>query len=133
MGFREQPNTVTLTFEAGHELHGLEATLKGLTIGEFLTFTGMDGGDGEGSSKTIERFHESLISWNLEDADGQPIPVAESRNRPHRMIIDLNNAYVEALTGVHKNDPLPDASPSGEIYPELSEIPTQPLSESLAS
>lgn len=133
MGFREQPNTITLTFEAGHELHGLEATCQGLTIGEFLTFTGMDGSDGESSGATIERFHTSLISWNLEDTDGNPIPVSESRGRPHRMIIELNNAYVAALTGVHKNDPLPDASPSGETYPELSAIPTEPLSESLAS
>jgi hypothetical protein len=133
VGFREQPNTITLTFDEGDELHGLEVTLKGVTIGEFMAFTGMDGSEGADTGKTIDRFHESLISWNLEDADGTPIPVAESRNRPHRMILRLNNAYVDALTGVHMNDPLPDGSPSGETYPELSSIPTQPLSESLAS
>jgi len=133
VGFREQPNTVTLTFEEGDELHGLEATLKGITIGEFLAFTGMDGSDGDNAAKTIERFHESLISWNLEDADGNPVPVSESRNRPHRLIIRLSNAYTETLTGVHNSDPLPDNSSSGESYPELSAIPTEPLSESLAS
>lgn len=133
MGFREQPNTITLRFEEGDELHGLEATLHGVTIGEFMAFTGWDGSDGADTGKTIERFHEALISWNLEDADGQPIPVSESRDRPHRLILRLNNAYVDALTGVHKNDPLPDSSTSGESYPELSAIPTEPLSESLAS
>jgi hypothetical protein len=132
VGFREQPNTITLRFKEGDELHGLEATLKGLTIGEFFTFTGMDGSEGDNSAKTIERFHESLISWNLEDADGKPIPVGESRNRPHRMIIELNNAYVEALTGVHKSDPLPDSSTSGENSP-APVIPMAPLSESQAS
>ena len=132
MGFREQPNTITLRFKEGDELHGLEVTLKGLTIGEFLTFTGMDGSDGESSGGTIERFHASLISWNLEDADGQPIPVSESRNRPHRMIISLNNAYVEALTGVPKNDPLPESSTSGETSP-APVIPMAPLSQSQAS
>lgn len=133
MGFREQPNTVTLTFEPGDELHGLEVTLKGVTIGEFLTFTGMDGSDGDDTAKTIERFHTSLISWNLTDADEKPIPVSESRNRPHRLIIKLSNAYVAALTGVPNSDPLPESSTSGESYPELSAIPTEPLSESLAS
>lgn len=133
MGYREQPNTVTLTFEEGHELHGLEVTCQGMTIGEFVAFTGWDGGEGMGTGKTLERFHDSLISWNLEDADGQPIPVSESRGRPHRLILRLNNAWVEALTAVHKSDPLPDVSPSGETYPELSAIPTEPLSESLAS
>lgn len=132
MGFREQPNTITLRFKEGDELHGLEVTLKGLTIGEFIAFTGMDGSDGESSGGTIERFHTSLISWNLEDADGRPIPVSESRNRPHRMIITLNNAYVEALTGVHKSDPLPDSSTSGENSP-APVIPMAPLSESQAS
>lgn len=133
MGFREQPNTITLTFAEDDEHHGLEATLEGLTIGEFMAFTGMDGGDGADVSKTIERFHEALISWNLTDADDKPIPVSESRHRPHRLIIKLSNAYTEALTGVPKSDPLPDSSTSGESYPELSAIPTQPLSESLAS
>lgn len=132
MGFREQPNTITLTFKEDDELHGLEVTMRGVTIGEFMAFTGMDGGEGDGAGKTIDRFHTALLAWNLEDADGNPIPVTESRNRPHRLILTLSNAYVDALTGVHKSDPLPDDSPSGETYPELSAIPTQPLSESLA-
>lgn len=133
MGFREQPNTVTLTFREDDELHGLEVTLQGMTIGEWMQATGMDGGDGDDLAKTIARFHESLISWTLEDADGKPIPVSESRGRSHKLIMRLNNAYVEALTGVHKSDPLPESSSSGESYPELSAIPTEPLSESLAS
>lgn len=132
MGFREQPNTITLTFEPGDELHGLEVTLQGLTIGEFFAFTGMDGSEGDNGVKTVERFHNSLISWNLEDTDGQPIPVSESRNRPHRLILGLNSAYVEALTGVPKSDPLPESSTSGEPS-QAPVIPMAPLSESQAS
>lgn len=133
MGFREPDSTITLRFEEGHELHGLEVTLRGMSIGDWMQATGMDGSDGDNTAQTIERFHEALISWNLEDADGKPVPVSESRSRSHKLIMRLNNAYVEALTGVHKNDPLPASSPSGETYPELSAIPTEPLSESLAS
>lgn len=132
MGYREQPNTVTLTFAEGDELHGLEAICHGMSIGDFMAFTGWDGSEGAGTGKTIEHFHESLISWNLEDADGQPIPVSESRNRPHRLILRLNNAFVEALTGVHKSDPLPESSTSGETSP-APVIPMAPLSQSQAS
>lgn len=132
MGYREQPNTVTLTFAEGDDLHGLEATLNGMSIGEFMASMGWDGSEGDDTGKTMERFHNALISWNLEDAAGQPIPVSESRNRPHRMIMRLNNAYVEALTGVHKSDPLPESSTSGETSP-APVIPMAPLSESQAS
>lgn len=132
MGFREQPNTVTLTFEEGDELHGLEVTLQGMSIGDFMAFTGWDGSDGAGTGKTIERFHEALVSWNLEDSNGAPVPVSESRNRPHRLILRLNNAYVEALTGVPKSAPLPESSTSGGTSPAPA-IPMAPLSESQAS
>lgn len=133
MGFREPPSTVTLRFDERDELHGLEVTLQGMSIGEWMQATGMDGSDGDDTAKTIDRFHQALISWNLDDADGQPVPVSESRGRSHKLILHLNNAYVEALTGVHKSDPLPESSTSGESYPELSAIPTETLSESLAS
>jgi hypothetical protein len=44
----------------------------------------------------------------------------------------LQNAYVEALIGVHDADPLPQSSPSGG--PSLVEsVPMEALSESLAS
>jgi hypothetical protein len=132
VGYREQPNTITLRFAEDDELHGLEATLQGMSIGEFMSSMGWDGGDGDDTGKTMERFHKALISWNLEDADGQPIPVSASRERPHRLILRLNNAYVEALTGVHKSDPLPDSSTSGEPSPAPA-IPMAPLSESQAN
>lgn len=132
MGFREQPNTITLRFDEGDELHGLEVTLQGMSIGEFMSSMGWDGGDGDDTAQTMEKFHKALISWNLEDADGQPIPVTASRERPHRLILRLNNAYVDALTGVHKSDPLPEGSASGENSPAPA-IPMEPLSQSQAS
>lgn len=133
MGFREPSSTVTLRFDEGDELHGLEVTLRGMSIAEWLASTGLDGGEGDDQAKTINRFCDAIISWTLEDADGKPVPVSEARSRSHRLIMRLSNAYVEALTGVHKSDPLPGGSTSGESFPELSSIPTEPLSESLAS
>jgi hypothetical protein len=131
MGFRE-PSTIKLVFESGDELHGLEVCMRGMSIADFMTSTGMDGGDGDNAAATMQRFYTHLVSWNLEDEAGQPVPVSDAPNRDSRMIRRLNNAWIEALTGVHKNDPLPETSPSGNSYPELSAIPTEPLYESQA-
>ncbi|CAM5346484.1 hypothetical protein [Streptomyces aurantiogriseus] len=131
MGFRE-PSTIKLVFEPGDELHGLEVRMRGMSIADWLQATGLDG-DGDDAAATMKRFYAALVAWNLEDENGQPVPVSDAPNRDSRMIRRLNTAWIEALTGVHKADPLPDNSPSGETYPELSAIPTEPLSESLAS
>lgn len=131
MGFRE-PSTIRLVFEEGDEYHGLEVRMRGLSIADWLKASGQDG-DGDNGAATIKRFYKALVSWNLEDDNGQPVPVEDAPNRDSRMIRRLNNAWIEALMGVHKADPLPESSDSGETYPELSAVPTEPLSQSQAS
>ena len=131
MGFRE-PSTITLAFEEGDEYHGLEVRMRGMSIGDWLQAAGLDGGDGDDAAATMRRFFTHLVSWNLEDENGQPIPVADAPNRDSRMIRRLNNEWIEALTGVRKSDPLPDGSTSGATSP-APPIPMAPLSESQAS
>jgi hypothetical protein len=128
VGFRE-PSTITLTFAPGDEYHGLEVRMRGLSIADWLQAAGLDGGEGDNTSATMKRFYDALISWNLEDADGNPVPVSDAQNRDSRMIRRLNNAWIEALQGVRRNDPLPDASPSGGTSP-APPIPMTPVSES---
>lgn len=131
MGFRE-PSTITLVFEPGDEYHGLEARVRSMSIAEWLAASGLDGSEGDGAAATIQRFYKALVSWNLEDEHGQPIPVTDAPNRDSRMIRRLNNAWMEALTGVHRADPLPATSSSGETSP-APPIPMAPLSVSQAS
>lgn len=129
MGFRE-PSTITLTFEPGDKYHGLEVRMRGMSIADWLQAAGLDGGDGDDTAATMKRFYTALVSWNLEDpTTGEPVPVADAPNRDSRMIRRLNNAWIEALTGVHKADPLPEASPSGETSP-APPIPMTPVGES---
>lgn len=132
MGFREPDSTITVRFKPDNPYHGLEATLHSMTIDEYATALGWDGGDGDNQGATLERFYKALISWNLTDQHDQPIPISEVRTRDKRMVLALNNAWVETLTGVHSNDPLPDSSTSGENSPAPA-IPMAPLSESQAS
>lgn len=128
MGFRE-PSTITLVFEPGDEYHGLEVRMRGMSIADWLQASGLDGGDGDGAAATIKRFYTHLVSWNLEDDKDQPIPVAEAPNCDSRMIRRLNNAWMDTLTGVHKADPLPESSASGETSP-APDIPMTPGGES---
>lgn len=132
MGFREPDSTITVRFKPGDPYHGLEATLHSMTIDEYAQALGWDGSDGDGQGKTLERFYKALIDWNLTDQHDQPIPVSEARNRDKRLIMALNNAWVDSLTGVHTGDPLSEPSNSGETSPAPA-IPMAPLSQSQAS
>jgi hypothetical protein len=132
VGFREPDSTITVRFKPGETYHGLEATLHSMTIDEYSAALGWDGGEGDSQGATLERFYKALISWNLTDSQDRPIPVSEARSRDKRLILALNNAWVNSLTGVPESDPLPDSSTSGGTSPAPA-IPMAPLSESQAS
>lgn len=133
MGFKTKVRTYLIQFDEGHEFHGAEARVKGMPFGEYLEVTGLDGGEGDGN--TVRRFMDHLVSWNLEDEEtSAPIPPTEEGVKAvdHDLVVAMNNAWIQTLTGVHKADPLPESSTSGE--PSLVEsIPTEALSPSLAS
>lgn len=133
MGFEAAPVPVLVRFEPGHKYYGAEAEVRGMAIGEYMQATGMDGGDGEDNAQTLARFFKSLISWNL-TYQGEPLPPTEEamEKADKSLILALNNAYVQALMGVHDADPLPGNSTSGETSPAPA-IPMAPLSESQAS
>ncbi|GGQ83845.1 hypothetical protein [Streptomyces flaveolus] len=133
MTFDATPAPVTVRFQPGHKYHGAEARLRGMSIGEYMQATGMDGGEGEDTAKTMERFFKSLVSWNL-TIDGQPLPPTPEAMQlaDQKLIRALNNQYVTSLMGVPDSDPLPESSTSGEPSPAPA-IPMAPLSENQAS
>lgn len=133
MGFEAAPATVTVRFKPDHKYHGAEAQVRGMSIGDYLTATGLDGGEGEGGGKTIDRFFNSLVAWNL-TFNGSPLPpTSESMQWADQALVRaLSNAWTESLMGVHNADPLPESSTSGETSPAPA-IPMAPLSESQAS
>jgi hypothetical protein len=135
MGYKPKLKTYLVRFEESHEYHGAEARLRGVTYGEWEQMTGLDGGEGEtNGAASVRRFIEHLISWNLEDEDGKPLPMTLDAVKAidHDLVAALNNAWIQTLIGVHNADPLPESSPSGE--PSLVEsVPMEALSPSLAS
>ncbi|MFE7973011.1 hypothetical protein [Streptomyces shenzhenensis] len=135
MGYTAKLKTYLIRFDEGHEFHGAEARLSGVSYGEWEQMTGNDGGDGDNTaSASVRRFFEHLLSWNLRDEQGRAIPATfeAARDLDHDLVGAFNNAWIQTLIGVHDADPLPDSSPSGE--PSLVEsVPTEALSPSLAS
>ncbi|MET7452538.1 hypothetical protein ABZT03_11690 [Streptomyces sp. NPDC005574] len=134
MGFKAGVRAITIQFAEGHPYHGAEARVRGMSIGEYMAATGLDGSDGDDAATSMKRFGERLLSWNLDDDDEQPIPATEAglAQIDQGLARALQNAYVEAIIGVHTGDPLPQTSTSGE--PSLVEsVPMEALSPSLAS
>jgi hypothetical protein len=135
VGYKTKVKTYTIRFAPGHEHHGAEAKVRSMSLGEYMEATGLDGGDGDGNGGSLKNFISHLVSWNLEDEEtGAPVPPTEEGvlSVDHDLVVAMNNAYVQTLTGVHNADPLPESSTSGEQSPVPS-IPMEPLSESLAS
>ncbi|MFE7072717.1 hypothetical protein ACFU96_21805 [Streptomyces sp. NPDC057620] len=134
MGFNASISNVNIKFDEDHKYHGAEARLRGMAFGEYTAATGLDGGDGEDVVASMKRFADNLLSWNLEDDQGRAVPATPEglRTVDQGVARALQNAYIDALVGVHDADPLPESSTSGE--PSLVEsIPMEALSPSLAS
>lgn len=79
MGFPAKRKLYKLVFEEDSDIHGLEITAKGLTLGErkaFLAKIPDVGGDAESVlaklAYEIDFFVQHVVEWNLEDEDGNP-------------------------------------------------------------
>lgn len=132
MGFKKKPKRIRLHFEGDPELDGFEAVLRGVNVGEYLDLMGMGEVDRSSVPEMIRWFARSLISWNLEEEDGTPVPISEEAvfAEDQEFILRLANTWLEAMSGTPA--PLDETSTGGEPSPVAS-IPMEPLSESRAS
>jgi hypothetical protein len=128
-----------LTWEDGHELHGLEIFSKGLSIQDLKLVSSY--GDLESATRTeqiealgplLDIFCEKLISWNYEDDDG--LPVSTSREDLEkvdiRMMVPILSSWMSEVSTL--SDPLPVSSRSGDTSLEEL-IPMDVLSENQMS
>ena len=124
MGFRAPRRTYQLAL--GEEFEGLDTTVSSVSIGEYMTLAGFTS-ETVPVSYAVDQFCANLIAWNLEDEDGQPIPVAAAKDQDKELILALTAAWVTSLHGVAA--PLAPSSPDGEPSLEAS-IPMDDLSPS---
>jgi len=126
MGFRAPRRTYQLAL--GEEFAGLTATVSSVSIGEYMTLAGFTS-DTVPVSYAIDQFCANLVAWNLEDEDGQPIPVSAAKEQDKELVLALTSEWVTSLHGVAA--PLEPSSPDGEPSLEAS-IPMDASSPSPA-
>lgn len=132
MGFKKKSKTYRLTFSGEYE--GLTVTARSLPLGKFmkmgklvdLDVANPTGDDFETLEELFTLFLEALISWNLEEDDGTPIPVTREAlyDQDLAFVLMLVVVYMDAVSGVP--GPLDATSNAGERSLEGS-LPMEPL------
>lgn len=128
-GFRRKVQTFNVEFAPGHELYGLVFTARRVRLREFMEIAdlAMLGGDdvpireqARGVGALCDRLAEVLVSWNLEDEDGQAVPCTADAlvDQDMAFVLALCTAWMDAIGGVPA--PLGDGSTSGEPSLEAS-------------
>ena len=131
MGYKRARKTYRLKFE-DPELNGFEIAMGSLTIGQFMDLQAASAAaadDAEGVTALLEKFTAKIISWNLEDDDGLPVPATFDGVKTQDMdfIMTIISAWMDAMAGV---DPTSRASANGSgTFPEVS-LPMEPVSAS---
>lgn len=118
-GYRVESPTYNLKFEG---LEGLEVNIKGLNTGQMMELweDKSDSSTSESSKETLLRFSAALISWNIEDENGVPIPATLEgiKSLDVSFVLTMVNGWTTALSGVDTD--LGKDSDSGEQFQEAS-------------
>lgn len=132
MGYRHQIKKINVKFETPHEYAGFEATLRGKTLGEYLPLVGIGEVDNSDIATQLREMSESLITWNLEDEAGAPVPATSEAvfAQDQELMLALCTSWMDGLAGIPA--PLEQPSTGGELSLEAS-LPMAPLSQSQAS
>lgn len=140
-GYRHKAKTYTLTFD---DYPGLKVVTKSASVGVLsrmmrlaVEFGGV--GTEDLTAEDVDRmdelfagFAEALVSWNLEDENGTPVPttVEGVRGQDFDFILSIIMSWADAVSS--PPDDLGKGSNSGPQFPEGS-LPMAPLSPSLGS
>lgn len=128
MGYKRNPKVYNLVFDDTTDYPGLEVQVRTLTMGQLIGVWASEGT----STETFELFADRLVSWNLEDEDGQPVPATREAllAEDDDMVQAIAKRWIAEVIGVPA--PLESGSDSGETSPAESMLAAIP-SESLAS
>jgi hypothetical protein len=115
VGYRRQPTVYKLIFQ---EYPGLEVTARSVSVEELLKITRVAAQmtakpDDKQVAELFGWFAKRLVSWNLEDEDGKPVPATLDGLLGEEMgfVLKIIQAWVRAITGV--SPPLPNGSSHG--------------------
>ena len=111
-GFRLPERTARITFE-GTDYDGAEIRVRlSVTFAQFIALR--ESAQGEDQEGMARLFGENvLMDWNLEDADGTPIPA--NGDGMMALPLDLTNRVVQHWVEAVAEVPAPLAPPSGDL------------------
>jgi hypothetical protein len=132
MGFKYERNTYNLKFAPEHALNGLTVKVRSVPLGQFSKLTSM-AMHAESAMKTgipdaealqavdgmFEAFAGCLVSWDLEDEEGRPIPATLEglQDLDFEFVMMLVQEWMTAIAGVSED--LGKGSASGATFPEV--------------
>lgn len=122
MGFRKQKTLYKLVFE-DPDLDGLEVTAGSVSLDQFLTLQRLQAkaeDDPDAAEEVIQKLSQSLVSWNLEDEDGQPQACTYDglKAQEFPFVLTIFHAWLTAIASIPKA--LLPASNGGGTFPEQS-------------
>jgi|SRR6185437_10700196 len=128
MGFKKEPTVYKLVFEA---YDGFEVTVKSMSVAELLELTNLAATVEADSGKNIENakelfksFANCLVSWNLEDKNGTPVPadIKGVNSQEFGFIIEIIVEWMNAVSAVS-----PNLEQKLSTTPSLEQLPMETL------
>jgi hypothetical protein len=131
VGYTRTPKVYKLAFADDTDYPGLEVAVRGMSLGQLLQARASTD-DSDAVADMVELLADRIVSWNLEDEQGRPVPTTREAmlTEDADMILDICSQWQQAIAGV--SAPLVSDSSSGETS-AVESIPTEALSGSLAS
>lgn len=123
-GYRRKARLFNLAFAPDHPLHGLEVTARSVSMRDLLAVMELASLAGAslrdqavGVGRLTEKLAELIVSWNLEDEDGNPVPATAEGVQGQDMdfVLALCESWIDAVAGV----PAPLPQPSEDGAPSL--------------
>jgi hypothetical protein len=136
--YKRQETIYKLVF-ADPEMDGLEVRVRDVSIGKLRQLVTLreDASDDEQTEeldKLFNEFAKSLVDWNLDDENDDPVPATLEGilAQPGKFVMQIIGAWIETVSGVPKDGPLPVRSTGGSPF-QVASIPVVPRSQSLST
>jgi len=118
MGYRKVPTIHTLEFSGTYD--GLVVRLKGTKFGKVRRMISLLEEDDKNDivlDEILDLLAENLVSWNLEEEDGSPVPATKDalNDLEFPMVTEIVNRWLEGMTG--PSEELGKGSSSGGQFP----------------
>lgn len=120
MGYRRIPTIYT--FDNIPDEDGLIVRMKSIRFGKLrrlIALTDDDEADDVAITEIVQLMAESLVSWNLEDEEGNPVPANEEGlcDQDLDFIMKIVDAWTDRLTGSDGPNDLGKDSTDGGKFP----------------